>query len=469
MERKDLEKLKKSELIEIILIQSAQIEVLMKKVGELEAQLKQNSRNSSKPPSQGWKPGKISREKTGANIGGQPGHKGNFLRIEREADEIIKVKPETCQRCGAVIRDEIGTVLETRQKIDVEIVTKLTEYEQYEVICPCCGNENQGEFPKDIKSHISYGEGVQTIGVLLTNYANVSYGKTQNIMNDVLEVPISASTIVNHVEEFAEKSGNVLGEIAENVKSGEVGHFDETSMRVNGANQWLHTACNNEATYSTVYPKRGTEGTDDNGVLKDFGGVAVHDCWSPYFQYDNCSHALCNAHLVRELQGVIENTNQIWAHDMQALLREMKKSVDDLKADNQTVLPDNLIKHFNAEYDRILELGEKESPRDTEHRKQSKSRNLLDRFVDYRTEITRFAENFAVPFTNNSAERAIRNTKVKMKVSGGFRSNEGAKNFAKISSVVDTATKQGLSVFKTISNIFSGSIHSIFSKLQPVL
>jgi len=141
----------------------------------------------------------------------------------------------------------------------------------------------------------------------------------------------------------------------------------------------------------------------------------------------------------------------------------MKKAVDDFKADGQTALPDELLENFADEYDRILELAQTETPRDTGKTKQSKSRNLLERFINYRTEINRFTNDFSVPFTNNQAERDIRNAKVKMKVSGGFRSDDGAKNFAKISSVISTAVKQGFSAFKTVSNIFNNSTISLFS------
>jgi transposase-like protein len=462
----EIEKLSHVDLIELVKALMATVEAQAERISELEARLKQSSRNSSKPPSHDWKGLKNPRVKSGASQGGQPGHKGNYLRIEREAEETIELKPEVCQKCGTSVSDRVGKVIESRHKIDVEIRTKLTKYEQVEVICPCCGTETREEFPANVKSRVSYGEGVQSIGVLLTNYANVSYGKTQKIMNDVLGVPLSTGTLVNHVKEFAEKSSSVLAEICVKVKSGETGHFDETSVRVNGANQWLHTAGNSEATYNTVHAKRGKDGTDDNGVLGSFGGVAVHDCWSPYFQYANCAHSLCNAHLLRELQGIIDNTKQTWAVDMAALLREMKKTVDEFKLGNQSALPEKLLIAFAVEYDRILKQGETESPRDLESRKQSKSRNLLDRFTQYRTEITRFADNFAVPFDNNQAERDIRNTKVKMKVSGGFRSNEGAKNFAKISSVIGTAVKQGSSAFRTVADIFAGSSRSIFQKPQ---
>jgi len=447
MIREKLEQLEKSELIEIIL-----------------ALQNMSSKNSSKPPSSDWKSVKMPRPQRGASQGGQPGHKGNFLKIEREADETVELKPEVCKKCGIKLPGASGDAAESRHKIDVEIRTILTKYAQYEVVCPCCGEENREAFPADVKSHISYGEGVQSIGVLLTNHANVSYGKTAEILNDVFEVPVSVGTLVNHVSEFAAKCEPVLDEIKEHVKQGKIGHFDETSVRVNGKNQWLHTAGNSEATYNTVHPKRGIEGTDANGVLKDFTGVAVHDCLVQYFGYENALHAVCNAHLLRELQGVIENKGYVWATDMQTHLRDMKKAVDDFAADGQTSLPDDLLTSFADEYDRILKLGETETPRDATQTKQTKSRNLLERFINYRTEITRFTKDFAVPFTNNQAERDIRNAKVKMKVSGSFRSDGGAKNFAYISSVISTAAKQGLSAFKTVSNIFTNSLKSIFSK-----
>ena len=465
----EIEKLSSNELVALVKVLLTKVEEQAGEIAELKRQLNQTSRNSSKPPSSDWQAVSIPRQKTGRQQGGQPGHKGNFLKIERESDEIVKLKPENCQKCGVPMSGQSGTVLESRRKIDVEIVTLITEYEQVEVVCPCCGNENRGEFPADVDSHISYGEGVQSFGVLLTNYANVSYGKTEKIMSDVLGVPLSTGTLVNHVNEFAEKSEGVLAEIAEHVKSGKIGHFDETSVRVNGANYWLHTAGNAGATYSTVHPKRGKEGTDGNGVLKEFGGVAVHDCLPQYFGYDNCRHAVCNAHLLRELQGVIDNAKQAWAARMQELLREMKTSVDECKAIGGTALPEAALKGFTEKYERILKLGEWETPRDLARKKQSKPRNLLDRFIAYRAEVTRFAHDFHVPFTNNQAERDIRNAKVKMKVSGGFRSDKGAKNFAKISSVVGAATKQGASAFKTVQGIFARSLDSLFSKPQPLL
>ena len=253
-------------------------------------------------------------------------------------------------------------------------------------------------------------------------------------------------TIVNHVKEFADKSQAALHEIAERLKSASILHCDETSIRVNGNKQWLHTASNGEATYNTIHPKRGQDGTDDNGVLKEFSGTAVHDCWKSYFSYENCTHALCNAHLLRELQGVIDNTAQVWAREMQELLREMKEVVDRYKERDKDELSAYYDKKFAEEYERLTKLGEEANPVKEGEKKRTKARCLLDRFIKYQAEILRFTKDFEVPFDNNQAERDIRNAKVKQKVSGGFRSDEGAKNFGKISSFIGTAIKQGVTI-----------------------
>ena len=456
MNRENLEKLSKDELIDIILALAA-------KVAELEARVNMNSSNSSKPPSNDqWKKPQSPRKKSDKKLGGQPGHKGHGLEIKRDPDETVELKPTVCKECNAGLCDADGAILDTRYKIDVEIRTIITRYNQMEVVCPVCESLNTGEFPDGITSRAQYGEGVRAISVLLTNYAMVGYDKTQKILNDVFDVPIRASTVANHVKKFAQKSEPVLNEIVERLKKSRILHFDETGIRVNGKTQWLHTASNEEATYNTVHPNRGQAGTDDNGVLKGFRGTAVHDCWKPYFQYNNCVHALCNAHLLRELQGVIDNTGQLWASQMQELLRNMKEVVARYKDNGKENLSSYYNKKFADAFAQTIKLGEEENPLQVGQKKRSKARCLLDRFITYQMEICRFAEDFAVPFDNNQAERDIRNAKVKQKVSGCFRSNEGVRNFGRNSSVIGTALKQGLSAFKAVSGIITGSVNSLF-------
>jgi len=285
MERSDLEKLSKNELIDIILTLQEQIQTLTLKVTILEAKTDMNSKNSSMPPSRDlWKRPQTKHQKSGKKPGGQPGHKGHGLKIDHVPDKTITLKPVICKQCGSThLKDQHGTLLDCRYKIDIKIQTQLVRYDQIQTICPDCQTINIGQYPKDLTSKVQYGEGIQAISVLFTHYAMVSYDKTQKILNDIFDVPIGVGTIVNHVYGFAQKTTPLLSEICDKLQDAEVLHLDETGVYVDGGKHWLHTASSDEATYVTVHPCRGQEGTDDNGVLKEFRGTAVHDCWKPYF------------------------------------------------------------------------------------------------------------------------------------------------------------------------------------------
>jgi len=293
---------------------------------QIQTQHSQTSKNSHKPPSTNppWKKPQNTRQKTDKKPGAQKNHKGHGLKITRQPNQTIQHKPTTCKHCQTNLTHQNGTQTDTRYKIDIQIQTQLTKHNQITITCPNCQTINPATFPQDLTSTIQYGEGVKAISTLLTQYAMVSYDKTQKILNDVFDIPISTGTIVNHVCEFAEKAQPILNETPLKLQEASVLHFDETSTSVNTKLHWLHTSSSEEATYITVHPKRGQVGMDDNGVLSGFLGVAVHDCWQAYFKYDNCVHALCNAHLLRELLGVVENTGQVWAGLMMDFLRRLK-------------------------------------------------------------------------------------------------------------------------------------------------
>jgi transposase-like protein len=434
---------------------------------QLKAQLNQNSKNSNKPPSNDtYKKPKNLRQKTGKPQGGQKGHKGHGLKITRQPDQTITLKPTTCKHCQTNLTQTNNnhTITNTRYKIDIQIQTSLTRYDQTQTVCPNCQTHNQAAFPQDITSTIQYGQGIKSISTLLTQYAMVSYDKTQKILNDIFDIPIATSTIVNHVSEFALKAEPLLQEIPSQLLGESVLNFDETGLYVEGGRQWLHTASSKGATYVTVHPKRGQLGIDGNGVLAGFGGVAVHDGWRAYFKYAGCVHALCNAHLLRELQGVVENTDQRWAGLMMDFLLRLRWVVDCYREFGFRGLPGCLFDEFLVEYDGILGVGLGENSLVVGVRRRSKARCLLDRFIMYRGEVCRFAVDFGVPFTNNLAERDIRLVKVKQKVSGGFRSVLGAENFGKIASIVGTAIKQKKSAYVTIAGILDGSVTSLFQK-----
>jgi len=207
-----------------------------------------------------------------------------------------------------------------------------------------------------------------------------------------------------------------------------------------------------------VHKKRGKEGSEAGGVLPEYTGTVVHDCWKPYFGFDQCKHALCCAHLLRELNALIEQ-GQTWAVEMKALLLEMKDVVERYKDNGKSQLSLYYREKFKARYDAALAKG-REEIMPSAARKKSKAENLLNRLDTYHAEITRFTGDFDVPFDNNQAERDIRNVKVKQKVSGCFRTVGGANDFAKTSSVVGTVVKFGQSVF--------GAVRGLFEDINPI-
>ena len=286
MNREQLEALDKSEIIDILL-------AVLDELAELKIQLNvyknMNSTNSSLPPSSDKFKTKSLRKKSGKKPGGQKGHTGSHLAITAEPDEIVQVKPEKCTNCGTDLREISGTITDDiRYKIDIEIITKITRYEQVEIICPVCKIANRGVFPDGVNSYIQYGDSVRAVSVVLNNYAMVSCDKTSKIMRDIFNIPIRTGTIVNHTKSFAKIAKPAAGEIPEKLINSALANFDETGTSMNGKKLWIHNASNNQATWVTVHPKRGKDGIDANGVIKRFCGVAVHDRWSGYALKPQC-------------------------------------------------------------------------------------------------------------------------------------------------------------------------------------
>jgi len=471
MDRRKLEALEKSQLIDIILLMTEEIKTLTAKVAELEGRLNTNSRNSSKPPS---KDGfdiptlKSLRTKSDKKPGGQKGHKGVGLKLERAPDEVIEHRAEYCQTCGMDLNGVSCICVKTSNVIDFQVEVRIVAHHQMKSICPACGTANTGEMPKEASHSMVYGSGLRAFVVLLSNFACVGMKKISTILSNVFRVSLSTGTIANINAGFAKNSVPILREIQSKMLSSPLLHKDESGMNMNGKNWWIHTSSTLELTYITAHPKRGKEGIDDNGMLDEYTGILVHDFWTSYFRYEQCLHAMCNAHLLRELNWVTDNTPQKWASRMCALLCEMKRVKEEYLESEKFELSRYYVNKFSLEYANIIALGETEAPRNQTSRKQTKTRNLLERFINYQDEITLFAYNFNVPFDNNLAERDIRNAKVKQKVSGAFRSDVGIENFAKTSSIIGTAIKQNLSVFDTIKGIIVGSVSSLFHKKMGV-
>ena len=461
-----------AELIKSDALKQATIDALKEKLGK-------NSRNSSKPPSSdGYaKPAPKSRRvRSGKKPGGQKGHPGTNFKIPHAADVVEKHYPCKCQNCPHFSACQVSgkfNCVESRFVVDIEIKTKVTEHQTLEPkSCPCGEQDLKSQFPENIKGYAQYGDSVTILAALLSSFGAVSINRIHLLLGGLMGTPLSTGTISSMLARCAKKVGSVIDEIKKLLIKNDVNHFDETGIRVNGRLYWLHNSSSEKYTYQTINEKRGQEGIDDNGVINNNDGIAVHDCWGPYFRYDNVFHAICGAHLLRELDGVQEMApDHSWPTQFSNLLMRMKiQKENEIAQGKREAKPYQLVK-FSKEYDRIMQLAQKECPppptpseKKRGRIKKGKERSLLERLSKLKDEVMCFFRNFVVPFDNNQAEQDVRNAKTKSKVSGCFRTEEGAKDYCAINSYISTGRKHGITAFDALKEAFRGNAMVVIEK-----
>ena len=460
--------------IELIRSLNKSIEELNAQVKKLEEQKNKNSHNSSKPPSSdGLKKVPAStRRPSGKKAGAQEGHKGSYLPMAKEPDIVVDHKPTACAHCPYWDKCKgIACAAETRKVIDINVEVTVTAHNALEIgRCPLSGEHLRGDFPENINAAVQYGDNLQALVTALNTMGAVSVKRTHEILAGVFNIPISTGTISNIVHRCADAVTTAYDRIRMTVTSVDVCHFDETGTRVEGKLAWVHDASNSEYTYLDVSRKRGYEGMQKCDVLPQFHGIAVHDCWKPYWKYEDVKdHAVCCAHLLRELTGVIENNpDQVWAKHMRKLLQKMKRVRDRAVRAGRNKLSDTYLKQFSQDYDQIIRIGKYQNPlpKPTQKKKgrpkKGKVLALIERLETLKASVCLFINDFTVPFDNNQAERDLRMVKTKTKVSGCFRSEEGARDYLKIMSYVGTAHKHGLNAYDAIRNAFAGNPDYIF-------
>lgn len=435
---------------------AARIEALTKKIEELTAKkARKDSHNSSMPPSSdgyGKPAPKSLREKSGKKAGGQPGHKGNSMEITREPDEVKEYLPEKCWNCPMASKCKSNyTCACRRYEYDVKVTTTLTEHRVLVCECPIeKGGKIAGEFPEEITSSKQYGTELKATVLSLFTVGYMSVSRIKEFLTG-FQIPISTGTIQNILSGCMEKVSDAANLIRERVSNLNIINCDETGMRVNGKLHWIHCLCNDKWTYMVIHEKRGSKAMEDIGILPELDGCTIiHDFLKSYLNYSNVFHGFCNAHLQRELVYAFESTRQGWAKELKDLLTAMNVSRDRLIATGQTQFPQEALKGFLTRYDNLIAEGieknpiPKRFPGERGRPGKGKMRCLLERMRDYKEDILRFVTNWSVPFTNNEAERTIRFTKVKQKVSGCFRTECGADGFIKIMSYLSTARKHGV-------------------------
>src|ERR671921_1401901 len=440
------------------------IAVLLARVAELERRLGLNSSNSGKPPSSDGlhKPRREPRtrslrERSGKPSGGQKGHKGETLRQVADPTVTIDHYPETCGTCGLALTAAMATRCSARQVFDLPEPQPLivTEHRAYRCRCGRCGGETRAPFPEEVTAPVQYGP--RLLAVYLLHYQLLPEDRLTEAMADLFGVRLVAATIARMSRSCAERFSGFAEAVGERVKAAPVKHLDETGFRTGGRTQWLHIACTVWLTFYRISPKRGS-------LLSAVVGIVVHVHWKPYYTMEGVLHALCNAHHLRELQALVDIEKEEWARRMQCLLRRACHATH-LARDRGVPLDPRLVAQFRRRYDTIVTEGlafhQNQAPLATPPTNGGGKRrgrpprrtghNLLLRLSTRKDDVLRFLTDPAVPFTNNEAERDGRMMKVRQKISGGFRSQNGASDFAVIRSLIATAKKQGWNVFNTLT------------------
>lgn len=444
------------------------MELLVVVINLLLGKLGLNSKNSSTPPSKDPKRQRGSKRKSKGEKrkpGGQNGHEGTTLKKVAKPDHVATIAIDR-RTIPPAKYTPIG--FESRQVIDIKISTEVTEY-RAEILQDEDGNQFVATFPTGVTRPVQYGASVKAHSVYMSQQQLLPYDRIRDYFSDQCVIPISAGTIFNFNKEAYDLLVSFEALVKRRLVAQGLLNVDETGINVNGKLLWLHTAGNDRWTLFFPHEKRGLVAMDAMGVLKHFRGILCHDHWKPYFNF-KCLHALCNAHHLRELERAWEQDSQTWAKKMQTLLLEINDAVN--KANG--CLTKQAAKSFRSRYRNILTRGDRECPAPkakTDPSKRgrigkSKSRNLLERLRDFETETLRFMTNKIVPFTNNQGENDIRMTKVQQKISGCFRSIEGAQIFCRVRSYLSTCRKHGLAPTKALETLFSGRLPDFITKLE---
>jgi len=461
VDRTALEQLSKHDLIALLLAQEArhmaEMASMQARIAELERRLGLNSSNSGKPPSSDGlrKPVRVSslREPSGKKTGGQKGHPGETLCRTETPDAIIDHYPSACARCGAPLTEAMATGHAARQVFDLPEPQPLvvTEHRAHDCRCAACGAQTRAGFPDWATAPVQYGKRIGAFVLYLLYYQLLPEKRLATLMADLFGVPLAPATIARISRGCAERVQNFAMAVRDQVAAAPVKHLDETGFRIGGKTQWLHIACTTLLTFYRVSAKRGS-------LLANVAGIVVHDHWHPYYTLKNVLHALCNAHHLRELKALVEIEKEDWARRMQRLLRRACHAVNLASAHGVRLKPE-LIALIERCYDAIVADGmafhaaqpalAKARPRGRPPRRVG--HNLLLRLSTRKPDVLRFLTDPMVPFTNNLAERDGRMMKLRQKISGGFRSEQGAEDFAIIRSVLSTARKQGWALLQTLT------------------
>ena len=431
----------------LIEVRESEIAWLIQENTALKTMMNQNSGNSSKPPSSdGYRKIHNSREKTGRKRGGQVGHKGHIPEYFDKPTKIIELKAEKC-KCGGEV-NYAGSSYTKKQLADIEIKTHITEYREYKGICDCCGSKITNRSP--LHDSITYGNTVKSLSNMLSVEGNVSVNRIGRMITEMTGgiLKLSEGTISKWNRDLANLVAPSVQKIKEKLLVSDVLHKDETGVWVEGKLRWFHVLSNDRLSLFFAHSKRGKDADIETAILPAFNGVLVHDHLRSLYHFD-CTHAECNAHILRYLKGVAENKKRRWAQEMIGFLMKAKSAAD------QKALEPDKIQDFRRLYDEILDNGEFETQQAENPDYKGNDLTLLRRLREYKTQHLLFLSDSNVPFDNNQAERDLRMIKAKTKISGSFRSSDGDGIFAMLKSYTASLRKNSLNIFAGLSSAWN--------------
>jgi transposase len=397
----------------------------------LEKTTKKNYRNSSIPSSQ-TKKDETSTSKSKTNSKGKD-EKAIDAANTRTVESTQVLTVEQCNYCGESLKDIDCKSHERRTRIDI-VFEKTVEHVNAEIKkCPSCDNTIKAAFPVDLKGSLQYGNGIKAYVIQLLTTQMISLNRAQKMVKTLIGEVISQATMLSYIMRLF-----VALEQWENAAKSKLLTFpcinsDETSLRVDKKNYWIHVYSAEDITLKLLHRKRGKEAMEDLNIVPKYGGVLVHDCWSSYLSYDHCLHGLCGSHILRELTYLIDSNDYSWAKSMKRLLKEYCLKISSRK--NKS-LNKGEYANLQKRYRNILTRGKKELPSVSRSKERKRGRiaksdahNLWERLKKYEKEVLLFSKLPYVPFTNNRAERDLRMSKVKQKVSGCFRKERYARAY----------------------------------------
>ncbi len=444
--------------------QAAEIAELRARLADLEERLGRTPRNSSMPPSaEGLtKPPSRAQRRAAAKAkpGKQPGTEGKHLAQVAEPDAIVTHVPAACERCRAGLRGARVVDTEHRQVFDLpDIAFIVTEHVAEKRRC-ACGWETKARFPATASAPAVYGPGVRALAAYLAVHQHLPLERTAQLFADVLGQEVSVGALSNMISEAAAGTTEFTEHVRVLLRQADTVHFDETGARVQARLAWVHGASNAALTLLDCHPRRGALAMENLGVIAQMSGIAVHDGWRPYRSFA-VTHALCNAHHLRELNGVGVVWDQGWANDLADLLIEANVAVREALERGETTLDPMTLHSVRVRYGILIARGFAANPPPAtakRHGYAKKAHNLLLRLDAQRADVLRFCSDFRAPFTNNQAERDIRMVKLQQKISGSWRTTEGARSFCAIRSYISTLKKNQRDVLGGLRLLFEGQV-----------